>query len=120
MPTWSTGAAAPLPPAARISMPRPPPRRAGWKATTTTPGWPRWWPPAARTQPDNPRHDTRRRKSGQKEIWMYAVSKAMPLDATAEESKQQILDLVRDFTLETTRSEEHTSELQSLMRISYA
>src|SRR3546814_4733757 len=33
---------------------------------------------------------------------MYAVSKAMPLDATAEESKQQILDLVRDFTLETT------------------
>src|SRR3546814_20257317 len=37
-----------------------------------------------------------------KEFGMYAVSKAMPLDATAEESKQQILDLVRDFTLETT------------------
>src|SRR3546814_1965868 len=54
------------------------------------------------TQPDNPRHDTHRGKSGQKEFGMYAVSKAMPLDVTAEESKQQILDLVRDFTLETT------------------
>src|SRR3546814_5675163 len=50
---WRRGAPAP---AARISMPKPPPRRAGWKATTTTPG----------------------------------------------------------------RSEEHTSELQSLMRLSYA
>lgn len=33
---------------------------------------------------------------------MYAVSKAMPLDATADETKQQIVDLVQDFTVETT------------------
>lgn len=33
---------------------------------------------------------------------MYAVSKAMPLDVTADETKQQIIDLVQDFTVETT------------------
>ncbi|MEQ8354539.1 MAG: methylenetetrahydrofolate reductase [Kiloniellaceae bacterium] len=33
---------------------------------------------------------------------MYAVSKAMPLDQNAEQIKQQVLDLVRDFTVETT------------------
>jgi methylenetetrahydrofolate reductase (NADPH) len=33
---------------------------------------------------------------------MYAVSKAMPLDHTAGQARQQILDLVRDFTVETT------------------
>ncbi len=33
---------------------------------------------------------------------MYAVSQAMPLDQPADQIKQQILDLVRDFTVETT------------------
>ena len=33
---------------------------------------------------------------------MYAVSQAMPLEQPAEQTKQQILDLVRDFTVETT------------------
>jgi len=33
---------------------------------------------------------------------MYAVNKAMQLDPAAEQTKQQILDLVRDFTVETT------------------
>lgn len=33
---------------------------------------------------------------------MYAVSKAMPLDVTAEQTRQQILDLVQGFTIETT------------------
>lgn len=33
---------------------------------------------------------------------MYAVSQAMPLDQPADQTKQQILDLVRDFTVETT------------------
>ncbi|MEO3430612.1 metFprotein [Pelagibius sp. CAU 1746] len=33
---------------------------------------------------------------------MYAVSKAMPLDLSAEQTKQQILDLMQGFTVETT------------------
>src|SRR3546814_17368256 len=33
---------------------------------------------------------------------MYAVSKAMPLDVTAEQTRQQILDLVEGFTVATT------------------
>ncbi len=33
---------------------------------------------------------------------MYAVSNAEPVDRAAEQAKQQVLDLVRDFTIETT------------------
>ena len=33
---------------------------------------------------------------------MYAVSKAMPLDQSADQTRQQILDLVQDFSVETT------------------
>jgi 5,10-methylenetetrahydrofolate reductase len=33
---------------------------------------------------------------------MYAVSKAVPLDETPEQTRQQILDLVEGFTVETT------------------
>jgi methylenetetrahydrofolate reductase (NADPH) len=33
---------------------------------------------------------------------MYAVSKAMPIDQSADEARQQVLDLVEGFTVETT------------------
>src|SRR3546814_2775277 len=35
-------------------------------------------------------------------------------------SQHEVLDLVRQIRMKPDRSEEHTSELQSLMRISYA
>src|SRR3546814_6554229 len=41
-------------------------------------------------------------------------------DAKAQVRIQQVLELAGQSSSETGRSEEHTSELQSLMRISYA
>src|SRR3546814_7118956 len=96
MPTSSTGAAPRRPSAATTWRPRRPPPRAAWRTITTTAAWPPWWPPAARRRPDNPRRDAQRNSR------MYAVSKAMPLDVTAEQTRQQILALVEGFTVETT------------------
>src|SRR3546814_14433548 len=96
MPTSSTGAAPRRPSAATTWRPRRPPPRAAWRTITTTAAWPPWWPPAARRRPDNPRRDAQRTSR------MYAVSKAMPPDVTAEQTRQQILDLVEGFTVATT------------------
>src|SRR3546814_3966103 len=53
----------------------------------------------------------------------YGVAKGKLIEAIAQliaDKKLPILEDVRDESAEDIRSEEHTSELQSLMRISYA
>src|SRR3546814_3905418 len=55
---------------------------------------------------------------------LRAVGEPMRGKPVSELSVGQMLDglfaITRDFDMQTQRSEEHTSELQSLMRISYA
>src|SRR3546814_7062178 len=50
----------------------------------------------------------------------YALDPEQILGRTFEGAGYDDIVLLRDIPLRSTRSEEHTSELQSLMRISYA
>src|SRR3546814_3832599 len=50
----------------------------------------------------------------------FIVTDAQTEDQLLTALQAELEQLERDATIETTRSEEHTSELQSLMRISYA
>src|SRR3546814_18686024 len=54
------------------------------------------------------------------QIWHGEAAAAQAAFERAQERAVQRGDLLRQYTSEGYRSEEHTSDLQSLMRISYA
>src|SRR3546814_4021400 len=61
-----------------------------------------------------------RRWSAKEPIWALRRQGASPTHCTAGGSTRTSSTIVRASIVPTMRSEEHTSELQSLMRISYA
>src|SRR3546814_1292081 len=108
------------PQAIRLEGPRVyllPPRMADWKAWATlreesreflTP-WDPTWPHDALT-----RHDLRRRLKAYSHEWRCGTGFSFLVHRLSDHA------LMGGVTISNVRSEEHTSEVQSLMRISYA
>src|SRR3546814_1754744 len=79
-------------------------RRTGLSESAITAAWPDWWSEAAEASP-----------AAQAEL-RFSLARKLGLDARSLLGEDQPRFIWND----STRSEEYTSELQSLMRISYA
>src|SRR3546814_4976504 len=83
-------------------------RRTGLSESAITAAWPDWWSEAAEASP-----------AAQAEL-RFSLARKLGLDARSLLGEDQPRFIWNDSTRFKGRSEEHTSELQSLMRNSYA